>query len=169
MASLPSPGGGSERIRWQLRPVTADDRAAVQRLHRGCYHDVVAAQFGAWDDAVQDVFFEKRWAPERYRMVLLDGAVVGAVSAEQRPDCVYVLDIMIDPAFQNRGLGSSVIEHLAHEAATRGLPLRLQVLLKNRAAALYRRLGFCETGRTATHVLMERRAAVFGKPSDHGL
>ena len=39
----------------------------------------------------------------------------------------------------------------------RGVAVRLQTHLVNRAAELYRRLGFQERGRTVTHILMEWR------------
>jgi hypothetical protein len=47
------------------------------------------------------------------------------------------------------------MEEVFSGAAARRMPVRLQTHLVNRAAELYRRLGFKERGRTSTHILME--------------
>lgn len=63
--------------------------------------------------------------------------------------------IEIDPNFQGRGVGTSIINGVLAEARARGKAVRLQVFKVNeRARALYRRLGFRETGETPTHVQM---------------
>jgi ribosomal protein S18 acetylase RimI-like enzyme len=59
------------------------------------------------------------------------------------------------PEFQNRGIGTAVLRELLAHAEGRGVPVQLGTLHANRAAALYRRLGFREIGRTQTHILFE--------------
>lgn len=71
---------------------------------------------------------------------------------------VEVLEIQIDPEFQGRGLGTAVLTDTLGQAHQTGFSVRLQVLLKNRAKALYERLGFVVTGETGTHYTTERAA-----------
>ncbi len=145
-------------MRCSLRPATARDRDFVAGLCARCYRDVVVAQFGQWDEIVQRGFFEKKWDPAHYQIVTWRGANVGAIAVQRNADHVFLSEILIDPVWQNQGLGSEIVRQVIAEASVRNLPVRLQVLRKNRARSLYERLGFAVTGRTETHLLMEKRA-----------
>ena len=58
---------------------------------------------------------------------------------------------------RNLGLGSALVGDLLALAASRNLPLRLRVLRVNPARRLYERLGFAQSGESATHYEMEAR------------
>ena len=140
-----------------LRPATPDDREFFARLHERCYREVVTAQFGAWDPALQATLLARKWDPARFAIVLLDGRAVGSLAVDRHPDHCFLADVMVDPSVQGRGVGTELVRRVIAEAAAAGLPVRLQVLHRNRARALYERLGFTATGETETHVRMERR------------
>ena len=137
-------------------PATPEDTAFARRVHHEANRDVVVRQFGVWDEAAQDRFFEVDWQPGIYEIVLLDGEPCGYVCVDARADDVYVRNIHVLPAFQGRGVGTQLLREAIARADARGVPTRLQTLHLNRAANLYRRLGFVEVGRTGTHILFER-------------
>jgi ribosomal protein S18 acetylase RimI-like enzyme len=143
-------------MRVRLRPATAHDKELLASLQERCYREVVVAQFGGWDEKLQRGFFEKKWDPARFEIATVQGADVGAVSVQRHPDHVFLAEVLIDPAFQNQGLGTELVKQVLEDATKDGLPVRLQVLRKNRAHRLYERLGFVQTGQTDTHILMER-------------
>jgi ribosomal protein S18 acetylase RimI-like enzyme len=87
--------------------------------------------------------------------VLDDGAPCGYLALEDHPAFIAVREIVIAPAFQGRGIGSFLLRQVLDQARERHVAVRVGTLLVNRAAALYRRLGFRETGRTPTHILFE--------------
>lgn len=113
--------------------------------------DVVERQFGAWDVAQQDEFFDKDWTRRRFEVIEYDGRRCGYVCVERGPDVVRLQEIDIDPAFQGRGIGSMIVRSVIDLARSLGLPAVLETLHENRAADLYRRLGFLETGVSDTH------------------
>ena len=51
------------------------------------------------------------------------------------------------------GIGTAVLGGAIDLARQQGVPVVLGALHKNRAAQLYRRLGFVDTGPTETHTL----------------
>ena len=69
---------------------------------------------------------------------------------------IFLEEILIDPLFQNIGLGTILMKDIFDKAKVARLPVRLQVLHKNRAKDLYTRLGMKETGSNDIHVFMER-------------
>ena len=69
-------------------------------------------------------------------------------------------EIELLPAWQGRGIGSSIVRWLMKEAATAGKPLTLRVLHVNeRARALYERLGFRPFKEIETHVYLRWSAS----------
>ena len=128
-------------------------------MHHQAYREVIERQFGAWDEAVQDRFFREGWDAAPHEIVECDGVPVGYISVEDRSDLVHVRELVLLPEFQNRGIGTALLRQVMTHAQERGVPVQLRTQQANRAAALYRRVGFREIGRTETHILFEWRPA----------
>lgn len=135
------------------RPATAADTNWARWVHHAAVRDTVERQFGTWSEAQQDAFFHADWSGAALEVIEVDGTPCGYVCIEDRPDDVHVREIDIDPAFQGRGIGSTVIRAAIQLARDRSVPVVLGTLHMNRAAELYRRLGFVETDTTETHTL----------------
>jgi len=136
------------------RAATPGDENLARRLHESGYRDVVIRQFGAWDQERQECFFDEKWFPEEYEILLCGQADCGYLWVADGEDHVDIMEIVILPEYQNRGIGSRILEQEIARARARDVPVRLRVLKQSRAISLYRRLGFEEYGRTETHVLM---------------
>ena len=137
------------------RPATASDAAFAREAHHGAYRDVVLSQFGNWDDADQDRYFDSDWRGAKFDIILNDNTPCGYAAVEYRSDDVHVRELVIHPQWQNQGIGTAFLKQVMDSAAQKGLPVRLGTFHRNRALNLYQRLGFREFGRTATHVLLE--------------
>lgn len=123
-----------------------DDREFIRTVHHQALHDVVLAQFGAWDEALQDRFFERGWASGQHLdVIFVDGTPCGYVAVDDEPGEVHVRQLMILPEHQCHGIGTHLIRRACERAARRDVPVRLGCLRRNRAAELYRRLGFRQT------------------------
>lgn len=139
---------------WSLRPATAADRDFLLSLNRAAFRDAVARVWG-WDEEEQIAYFDARFDPGRRQIVQVDGVDAGEVSIEERPTEIYLGRIAILPAWQGRGIGTSIVRSLLDRAAASGKAVVLEVLHENpRAAALYERLGFEQTDENRTHVFM---------------
>ena len=92
-------------------------------------------------------------------VIEVDREPAGYVSIEVRDGHWYVDAIAIVPNFQRRGVGEAAMRDLMLEAGR--IPIRLSVLLTNRARSLYRRLGFRVIGGDRQRELMEWRAQPF--------
>ena len=114
---------------------------------------MVERQFGTWDQAEQDRFFESDWSGGEFEILEWDGERCGYVCIEESATDVHIREIVVAPAYQNSGVGTTVVTDAIERARRRGVPVVLGTLHENRAAVLYRRLGFTETGATNTHTL----------------
>src|SRR3954453_5192270 len=141
------------------RRATIADADFALTVHHQAYRDVIERQYGTWDESTQDKFFAAAWAASAHDIVVCDDVRCGYVCIEDRIDHIYVREIVIAPDFQRRGIGTRILTEILSGASQRRVPVRLQTQVVNRAANLYRRLGFIETGRTDIHLLMEWRRA----------
>ncbi len=137
------------------RPAVAADAAFAREAHHGAYRDVVIRQFGAWDEEMQDAYFERSWEGQDREIILRDGVPCGYAGVEFKGDYVHVRELVIHPAYQGQGIGTAFLRGVCAQAAARGVPVKLGVFHQNRAVAFYQRLGFQEFDRTETHILME--------------
>ena len=137
------------------RPACAADMEFVRAVHHQAYRDVVQQQSERWDEKEQDRHFAESWASITFEIVLRDGIPCGYTCIEDRQNDIHVRELVILPEFQNQGVGSSLLRTAMERARARRVPVRLGTFHVNRAANLYRRLGFQETGRTDIHILFE--------------
>ena len=137
-----------------IRKATTADADYARKLHHAAYREIVTAQFGEWDDQVQDRFFDGDWHDASFDILLCDGEPCGYAAVEERSDDIHVRELVVDPARQGLGIGSAFVRLVMDRATIRGVPVRLGTCLHNRAVNLYRRLGFHEFERSASHVLL---------------
>jgi len=137
------------------RPATTDDTAFARTVHHRAYRDVIERQYGPWDEVTQDRLFDIAWTPAVHEIILCDHVRCGYISIETRSGDLYLSELVVDPDFQCRGIGTLIIREVLERAIATGVPVRLRTNIVNRAAGLYRRMGFQETGRSESHLLME--------------
>ena len=140
-------------MRISRRPALDSERDSYRLIHHAAYREAVERQFGPWDEEAQDRFWEAGWHVGTHEALLCDGELAGYCRVETREADVHVVELVVDPRFQNLGIGTSVLRDAQHAAGERGVPVVLGTFIENRAAELYERLGFVEFDRTATHRL----------------
>jgi ribosomal protein S18 acetylase RimI-like enzyme len=130
-----------------IRPAHLGEDQALRALVVAAYGHYVArigrAPGPMLDDYAARVARGEAWVLEE------DGAVVGLLVLEDRPDGLLLDNVAVAPAAHGRGLGRALIAFAEAEARRRGfLALRLYThALMTENQALYRHLGFVETGR----------------------
>src|SRR5690349_20442905 len=106
------------------RASTEADSGFARRVHHLAYREVAERQFGPWDEAVQDRFFESGWAAALHEIIECDGTPVGYCSVVEMADHLEVRELVVAPEFQNRGIGSRVLEGVLAHARERNVPVR---------------------------------------------
>lgn len=147
-----------DAIRVSRRPATLADREFLFHLRIATMKEYVRQAFGDWNDAWQRKFFEQRFKPAGIEILEVDGCDVGALQLARRKREIWLTNIHVLPAWQNRGVGTAVLGEILAEADRRRLPVGLQVLRVNPARRLYERAGFRIAAQTATHFRMRRPA-----------
>lgn len=140
----------------QVRAATEDDTPFLVNLACEAYRDVVTRQFGSWNEGEQAARFAAKVARLPFEVGELAGQPIAAVSSSVHADHVFLNELLVLPASQNRGFGAGLLEREIRRARQLGLPLRLHTLRLNRAVRLFERHAFVVTARGEVFIDLER-------------
>lgn len=123
-----------------LRPAVAEDFEYCKRLYFSEMDWIIEEL--SLDRGRQAVTLRQDWIPEQVRIITLEGSDVGWLQCIGSSDELFVAQLFVDGPFQNRGIGTEVMNRLISEAAHANQPVILAVAKVNPALRLYQRLGF---------------------------
>ena len=86
--------------------------------------------------------FLSTFQPQHTRHILVDGERAGFVVVKPVDDGLLLDHLYIDPRFQNRGVGRSVLATVFAEADAKRMPLRVGALRGSDSNRFYLRHGF---------------------------
>jgi GNAT superfamily N-acetyltransferase len=92
-----------------------------------------------------------------HKIILSDSRRIGRILLFRTQREIRLVDIALLPEYRGNGIGASLIRGIFEEAEQAGKPVTLHVGKLDRAARLYKRLGFSITSDTGTHYKMECR------------
>lgn len=139
-----------------LRPATNEDTEFARIAHHEAYRDVIERQFGSFDETAQDEFFFNSWSDSAgFQIINWAGQSAGYTHVEETSEYIYGHELVLFPDYQNKGIGSFLLNSWQENAKSKNIPLKLQVLKENKAKELYERAGFIGTSQTDTHYEME--------------
>jgi GNAT superfamily N-acetyltransferase len=135
-----------------LRPVTADDKEFLISVYAGTRAQELAQV--QWEEGQKDAFirwqfemqqkeYQTRFPDARYDVILVDDVPAGRIWIGVDDKQIRLLDIAVMAQFQNRGVGTTLLQRLMDEATQANKPLRHMVfVLNDNAHRFYERLGF---------------------------
>lgn len=145
------------------RRATDWDREFVEDTHVRALGPTALVGYG-WTEERLRKQFHREVSLDNCWVIAAEGIRAGYLSLERKGSAPesghwYIDAIAIVPNFQRRGVGEAALRDVMYEAGR--IPIRLSVLLTNRARGLYRRLGFRVIGGDRQRELMEWRAQPF--------
>ena len=158
------PGGGTV----ELRPVSDTDDGFLLSVYASTREDELAQV--EWAEGQKEIFlrwqldlqrreYETRFPDADYRVIVVDQQPAGRIWTGADDEQIRLLDIALLPDFQNRGVGTALLEKLKMHADTERKALRHMVfVLNNNAERFYERLGFKQIEDFGAYKHMEWRA-----------
>ena len=122
----------------EFRPATLQDVDALRHIEVSCFEE-------AW---TEDMLESEIVMPHSvYTIMTEDGDLAGYYAYMHVLDEVHILNIAVLPAYQGRGLGRKMMEHLLSSVPVDTVGVTLEVRVSNlRAIRLYESLGFRRAG-----------------------
>ena len=123
------------------RHATESEMEPIFEGYRRTVGEYVAMAWG-WDESFQRDGFWMHHPLNEFEIIEVDSEFAGGLHVVEDEVDLYIRMIFLLPKFQNRGIGSALIEDIQATARKREKGLCLKVINCNPAASLYERLGF---------------------------
>ena len=157
------PGGGTV----ELRPVSESDDDFLLSVYGSTRADELAQvvwpegqkeMFIRWQFTLQRREYDTRFPDAEYSVIVIDQQPAGRIWVGTDNEQIRLLDIALLPQFQNRGVGTALLQKLMTRAQNEGKALRHMVfVLNNDADRFYERLGFKQIEEFGAYKHMEWR------------
>lgn len=139
-----------------LRPAISSDREFLFTLFIQTMK-LVVEQTWSWDNEWQRADFDRRFSSYTVSIIEINEQAIGGLFVEDSEGSVFVHELQLLPALQNRGVGTAVMRGVIDRATRRGVPVDLTVVPANhRAQRFYERLGFEVIGTDSPFIRMRR-------------
>jgi GNAT superfamily N-acetyltransferase len=138
----------SKAMNITLIPALESDREFFRRVHHKAYRDTIESMF-PWDEYEQNRFAYRDFDTRDPHIILYGDERFGVVGCQHLEDHIWFGPVFVLPAYQGKGVGSSVVKLFMERGRTANIPLKLKTLKTNiRAKELYERLGFIVSDHT---------------------
>jgi ribosomal protein S18 acetylase RimI-like enzyme len=139
-----------------LRLCTHNDTDFYYNVKKTTLQAYVEQTYGEWKEDYQRDRHILNFKPENTQIIQYHLTDIGIIAIEEDSDTMMVHNIEILPEYQNRGIGSHLMNKMIQNAKEKGKNITLQVFKTNpKARAFYERLGFKVETETETHFLMK--------------
>jgi len=142
----------TERI--EYRKATDNDITLTYSIKQRSTKHLVEKIWG-WDNNFQIDYHRKNFAPNRTQIIIYDSSEVGFFVINEYPDKIFIENILIDPVFQGKGIGTKVLTDIMTRATSKKVELQV-FKINDKAKHLYDRLGFETYEQTNLHYKMRR-------------
>src|SRR5208282_2514944 len=102
------------------------DLELIYCILRAALGPYVEQTWGKWDDAAQRKRFDEVTRPEDHSIIELDGLPIGCLCLKKSDVELRLVRLFILPEFQNRGLGTRILQEVLGLADENHLPVRLR-------------------------------------------
>lgn len=140
-------------MRYTLDRVTDKDINILDRIHTENMKEYVE-KFYPWNPTL----FRSNFVARDYQVVKHQDKIIGFIKVVASPTDIYLGEIQITRNYQNRGIGTNILENLIAKAKRNQKRLWLRVIKGNPAEKLYMRLGFTVFEESLTHKKLEIRS-----------
>lgn len=96
-------------------------------------------------------FFKSKFILDDYTILLQEKEIIGFLKLMPEVNNLYLGEIQIKNKFQNKGIGTKLIEKIIQQNKSKYRTISLQVLKGNPAIKLYQRLDFIILMATKNH------------------
>lgn len=147
-----------------LRPIADSDQPFLAALYASSRAQELSVV--PWDEQARQQFLFSQFSLQhahylahypgaQLSVIERDGEPIGRIYVHRTPGDIRLMEITVHDAVKNLGLGTALICELLAEAELTGARVSLHVEPDNRAAVLYRRMGFTVVERVGVYDFMQ--------------
>lgn len=143
-------------LKYTLQPTSSQDLEFLYDLHKSSQGQYIKNIWG-WDEDQQFRMFKVHFSTDQQQLITYQKRRVGVLQLQSSQTTIEIQRIQVLPAFQNKGIGTSILKRLIQRSEQEKKTLSLRAFPNNPAHRLYQRLGFREAKRTDLHIYMQHQ------------
>lgn len=133
-------------MQYELKQATAADWDLIFEIKKKSIKPYVEKIFG-WNEEQQRKILDKIYKIEQVKLIMIDGKAIGILQIEERPDVIFLANLLIAEEKQNKGIGKILLDEVIERANTLHKPVMLEVFrINERAQKFYLNSGFSFCG-----------------------
>ena len=145
-------------IDFEFRRVTSADISYCWPIYR----EAMAPLVTGWNETAERTLIERALGEEGASILVVDKSDAGWLHVSETRFDIHLGHLYLEPDRRGQGLGTRFLQWMIDRARRKAKTFTLDVAANNRARALYERLGFVATGKSAGtsagKIRMEHRA-----------
>jgi GNAT superfamily N-acetyltransferase len=114
-------------------------------------------QMWGWDEQIQRDFHSLAWQQHKPDIIMYGETPIGTIATTESEDGIEIRQFFILPEYQNKGIGTHLLQSILDRADRLGRVARLAFLANNPVKSLYIRNGFQMVRTEDTFCYMERK------------
>ena len=142
----------------KLIPADETHREFSYQVRKAAEGEYITLMLG-WDEDVQRDFHAGAWHQQKPDIITYDGRAIGTIATIEGEDCIEIGQFFILPDYQNKGIGTHLLNGILDKADRFGKNVTLKFLRDNPVESLYVRNGFQVVDADGILYHMERRAS----------
>ena len=128
---------------YTFRKATPSDFDFLFELNKITMKNHVIATWGKWDEEWQRQYFQEKYKPEDYQIIIVKNQSAGGLTITEDEQKIEIDRLQLMPDYQGLGIGTAILIDLISKAEKNQKSLCLTVLKSNeRARQPYERNGF---------------------------
>jgi GNAT superfamily N-acetyltransferase len=140
----------------KLIPADETYREFSYQVKKAAEGEYITSMFG-WDEDVQRDFYAKAWQQQKPDIITYNGKLIGTIATIESEDCIEIGQFFMLPEYQNKGIGTHLLENILGKADQIGRNVTLKFLKNNPVKSLYIRNGFRVVDTNEILYYMERK------------
>jgi ribosomal protein S18 acetylase RimI-like enzyme len=139
---------------YYLEKATINDSGFFYQVKKTVLKSYIEQIWG-WDEDFQIQFHQQNFHVDETCIIKINEIAVGTVEIKEDEYKIFISSLYLLPQYQNKGIGSSIIQQLIAKATKENKRVELEVLkINTEAQKLYKKLGFVLTERDDTKYFM---------------
>jgi ribosomal protein S18 acetylase RimI-like enzyme len=134
------------------------DAAFAYEVREKAMREYEEAAWGRWDVLRVQKQIENDIAANKLNIVEIDLHKVGVMRVDEHPTHMHIDQLFLLPEYQNRGIGTKLVQDVLRSAQVKNLSVKLWVFQVNPARRLYQRLGFQVVEQTSASLHLQSAA-----------
>jgi ribosomal protein S18 acetylase RimI-like enzyme len=142
--------------KYEIIPISQKDYEFGFNIKRKVFKEYVEKTWGKWNEEEQLISYKNSFKLENNYIIVIENKKIGWLNYEELDSIIKINQIFIIPEYQNKGIGTNIINEIIEKGRQNKKTITLRVLKVNeKALKLYKKMSFIVNEENDTHYYLK--------------